>query len=307
MKVIKCIIFSLVILAIGCTKDPVVINNQDTLGETTLKGFNMRWRNTPKLSEKLFTYVDSLKPDLMRYPGGTMAHKWNWKEGVASPSNSNDIVHKIENVKLFADGVNSNIIFVLDVVNSTLENQLEMLQQANVPVKYIELGNELYSDHYETEFPNGKAYADTVNAWTPTLRAHFPNAKIGAVMLGRNAGNDRKANWNTNVYNNILAEVDAFIYHIYVTETETVQERVERFLPTFIENTGKELWITEYGAHSHNLNQLNELANYIESIADVALSHCLISGSGNFSKITPEIEYTPEGLEYLKRNNPLVN
>lgn len=314
MKYLKIVAALFIYLLVACSNDTntaeeVIIDDEiiDEVNENPLIGFNVRWRNTPKLSSKLLKYVDSLKPDLMRYPGGTITHKWNWKEGLPNQFNSNDYVHKIEDVKKMADSTNSNIIFVLDVAHGTIEDQLEMMNQANVPVKHIELGNELYADEYETIFPNGKAYADTVNSWTPILRNHFPNAKIGAVMIGRTAGNDRKNLWNIQTFENLKVDIDAFIYHFYVNDTESVQQRINRFKPMFIENTGKELWVTEYGAHSHTVSQINELADYIESIADIALSHCLISGSGNFSKITEDIEYTYEGLEYLKRNNPLVN
>ena len=76
----------------------------ETNDEKALVGFNVRWRNTPELSPKLLTYIDSLKPNLMRYPGGTIAHKWNWREGLPNAYNSKDYVHKIEDIKKVTEG-----------------------------------------------------------------------------------------------------------------------------------------------------------------------------------------------------------
>lgn len=308
-----CYLYLLLVFAllINCSPDNNGIDDDlivpDEIEEEALIGFNMRWIDTPELDTKLLKYIDSLKPNLMRYPGGTLAHKWNWETGKSTPNWPSHTVHLIDDVKKLSDGANTEIIFVLDIVNSSIENQLEMLLAANVPVKYIEMGNELYADHYETIFPNGKSYADTINKWTPVLKQQYPNAKIGVSMIGRTAGNDRKNNWNNEIHTNLNVAIDAYIYHIYVSDDETVLSRINRFEEQFIENSGKETWITEYGAHSHSIGQTNEISDYVESIATIALSHCLISASGNFSKITNDIEYTEEGLLYLKRNNPLVN
>lgn len=282
----------------------IVCYEERRLKSEPLIGFNMRWRDTPELSEELYSKVSQLNPDLLRYPGGTLAHKWNWRTGYPEPSNSEDVQHLIGDVKLLADNTGSEIIFVVDIVNSTVEDQIEMINAANVPVKYIEIGNELYADDYETGFPSGSAYASVVNEWVPQLEAEFPNAEFGAVMLGRNAGNDRKNNWNIEVHNNISVDVDAYIYHIYTNETESVADRIVRFEEAFLTDTGKDLWITEYGVRSGLLEDTTELADYVESIADIALNHVLISRSGNFTKLTESLEFTDEGLLFFERNNP---
>jgi hypothetical protein len=285
----------------SCSKSTNDSIENPTLNTTQL-GFNMRWRDTPKISEELSVAILGMKPDLLRYPGGTLAHKWNWKTGLPTPNNPNDVVHLIGDVKKMTDATNTGVVFVLDIVNSSVSNQLEMLMASNVAIEYIEIGNELYSDHYEEIFPTGKSYADTVNSWVPQVRRVFPNAKFGACMLGRTTGNDRKRTWNTQVSENINVPIDAYIYHIYVSEDETVHSRIERFEEHFIENSGKETWITEYGAHSHTIEQTNEISDYVESIADIALNHCLIAASGNFSKIDSNSDLTEEGQLFVNRN-----
>ncbi|WP_193316025.1 glycosyl hydrolase [Flavicella marina] len=266
-------------------------------------GFNMRWGDTPVITEKLVSTISKMEPTMLRYPGGTMAHNFNWETGLPSEPTVKDIEHKIEDVKLLADGTNTQIIFVVDIVKSTMENQLKMLEAAKVPVRFVEIGNELYFDHYEDVFPSGKAYADTINKWVPRIRKKFPLAKFGVSMIGRQAGNERKQNWNQDVYSNIKVAIDALVYHLYVHADETVQHRIDRFLPHYIKDENKELWVTEYGAQSHSIEQTEELADYVESIATISLSHVLISRSGRYSKIDDESELTEEGAFFVKRRN----
>ncbi len=255
-------------------------------------------------SSQVVALTDTLNPKMLRYPGGTLTHKWNWETGLPNSPNTDDTPHLIGDVKILANATDSKITFVLDVVNSSIENQITMLHSSNLPIEYIELGNELYSDEYEIEFPDGATYASLINEWAPTLKAEFPDAKIGIVLLGRTAGNDRKNNWNTSIIENLTEEIDAHIYHIYVNETETVEDRIGRFDEVFIENSGKELWITEYGAKSQDLNQALEISNYVDSIADISLNHCLLSRSQNFSKITIDgNNLTEEGEAFVEKYN----
>lgn len=100
----------------------------------------------------------------------------------------------------------------------------------------------------------------------------------------------------------IQVPVDAYVYHIYVNEDETVDERLDRLWDKYLYNTGKETWITEYGAKSQNISQAIELSIKIDSIADIALNHVLLSGSGNFSKMTDDCnQLTEEGLAFVQR------
>ncbi|MDG2279722.1 MAG: hypothetical protein P8L42_03705 [Flavicella sp.] len=225
-------------LIFSCSEKDAI---QEVLNPTLTKhiGFNMRWGDTPIITEKLTTTISRMQPTMLRYPGGTMAHNFNWETGLPSSHSDKDVVHKIEDVKRMADATDTDIVFVLDIVHSTIENQLEMLKASNVPVLYVEIGNELYSDHYEEIFPTGKAYADTINNWIPRIEKEFPTAKFGVSMIGREAGNERKTNWNSDVYANITTNVDALVYHLYVRDDESVQDRIHRFLHILLKTKQK--------------------------------------------------------------------
>lgn len=269
-----------------------------------ITGFNMRWIDTNEFTSETLEAISNLKPEMLRYPGGTLAHHWDWRTGKANPSWPAHINHLISDIKVLTEAAESSITFVVDVVHGNVQDQIEMLHAADVPITHIELGNELYASDYETVFPDGKAYADTINKWLPQLKIEFPQAKFGAAFIGRTAGDDRKNEWNQKLHNNLNVEVNAYIYHLYVGETETVEERIARYDAVKILPENKELWVTEYGARSYSVDQTIELADYIESIADVALNHCLVTKSGSFSKFEYGTNnYTTEGLAFINRVN----
>jgi hypothetical protein len=71
-----------------------------------------------------------------------------------------------------------------------LDYQVALLKAAEAmgePIKYIELGNELYitsNSDYAYYFPTVQSYINKVNAWIPTLKADFPGVEIGVVGEG---------------------------------------------------------------------------------------------------------------------------
>ncbi|WPR71966.1 hypothetical protein SLW70_02210 [Flavobacterium sp. NG2] len=283
---------------------------------TVLTGYNLRWLDTPDFStSNIVPLIESLKPKIFRYPGGTVAHKWNWRTGRTSDGGSaSNVTHLIGDVKTLADATGAKVTFVLDVVHSSVEDQIEMMQAANVPVEYIELGNELYATEYEVEFPTGKEYADTINSWVPKLRTEFPNAKIGAVMIGRLGGpNNTRANeWNTKVHQNITQSVDAYIYHVYMNNSEGTTARLQRLDDVFILNSNKETWVTEYGDKNQDYNEAIKLADLLTGApynTKLLLNHCVYAKSGDFTKFVDTgngttFTYTPEGYAFLTTFNP---
>lgn len=302
--------FFLILLVIpSCQKEEemreidIVDNNP---ADEVITGYNIRWRNLADFdNSKVLELTDSLAPELLRYPGGSVAAKWDWKQGVFTEAGGeNEIPHPIGDLKRMVEATGSDIIFVVDVLNSALEDQLEMLEASEVPIRYVEIGNELYLDAYEDKFPTGQVYADTINLWAKALKEKYPAVKLGVAMIGRSSNIDRKKNWNTAVHQGITEEVDAYIYHIYVGETESVDERLARMYEKYLYNTGKETWITEYGAKSQDLDQAIELAQKIDAIANIALNHVLLSGSGQYSKLTNDCNsLTDEGRAFVERYN----
>jgi sulfite reductase alpha subunit-like flavoprotein len=281
----------------------------------TKTGFNQNFSMMPSMTEALYKNIQKLKPQMLRYPGGTVTHAWNWREGIIESRNSN-AVHPISEIKTLVDYTNAKFVFVLDILNKPLADQVQMLKEIeklNVPIEYIELGNELYAqeDDYKAIFPTGKDYANRVNQWIPVLRTNFPKAKIAALLLGRkvNESNTRLYQWNRLVVDNTINSADAFTYHFYINENATFQSEKADFLEVTqnAQTKDKELWITEYGnkqdkSDSSYYTELNDLANFLESFPNVSmtLNHQIIGGTKN--KLTEDgKDFVEEGLMYLKR------
>ena len=277
-------------------------------------GFNQNWSFMPDIDLYNSKKMAALKPGLIRYPGGTVAHSWDWRAGRMNNQN-NTLAHPLANVQYLYNQLSIDYIFVLDILNRTLEDQIEMLdsiQNLGIPIKYIELGNELYANDsvYIAAFPSGNNYAEKVNIWYPVLKNRYPNALIAALLFGRKVipNNSRMYNWNNQVVGNIN-EIDAYTYHIYIGENTdflTIKDNFDEVRS--MANTGNTaLWITEYGNMHSTLetnyyDELSNLANYLEGIPNVSilLNH-LIFGN-NFGKYDrPNGNLTPEGELYIER------
>jgi hypothetical protein len=288
-----------------------------TIVTKVLKGFNQNFSMMPNLSADLNNNIAKLQPQILRYPGGTVTHSWNWQKGVIE-SRSSKSVHPISDIKTLSDLTKAKFVIVLDIANKTLEDQINMLnaiQKTGVAIEYIELGNELYAqdDEYKKVFPTGKDYAIKANLWTTTLRKNFPKAKIAALLLGRQVrpSNIRMYNWNREVVDNTINFMDAFTYHIYINENKTFAQEKEAFL-TVTKNANtqnKPLWITEYGSNQNKNNasyytELNALADFVETFPNVTLSLNHQITGGTKSKLTDDgASVNEEGQLFINRLN----
>lgn len=296
----------------GCTESKN--NTQDE----KLTGMNINWSFLPPLTQDIVDATASLNPKMIRYPGGSVSKTWNWEDGTTSKS-INRPPHTLDDLLIIKEATNAKVTFVLNTINKTLENQLELLRTARamgIPIEYIEMGNEHYlgkgnnaddaGNHQDNvdAFPTGKEYAEFVNNWSPAIRDEFPDAKIGISMLARTNKNTRLQTWNDLIVSTIEAKnFDAYIYHIYVRSnsslelndeniSEIIKERTDIFESVKIDDNSKKVWITEYGVHADTLDKTvtltSALADYIEAEADIALPQVLYTKSSStfFSMLT---------------------
>ena len=281
-----------------------------SLQAETLRGYNINWSFLPKLSKELLQSAASLKPKLIRYPGGTVSKTWDWKRGKTS-KRKRDVAHPLTDLKQMSTATGADVIFVLNTINSSLEDQIEMLKSAQtmgIAIKYIEMGNEHYlgkggnlddsGKHQDNvkAFPTGKAYAQLVNRWASVLKQTFPRVKIGITMLGRKArGASRQRNWNQNILSTVDKRLfDAYIYHVYVharrdpiaTQAQqyaVVQKRIRILKAVMVKDKRKEVWVSEYGVHGKDEEKVvamtSMLADAIESFAAISTPQVLYTRS----------------------------
>jgi hypothetical protein len=279
-------------------------------------GFNQNWSMLPALGTPgMVENIRKLKPGMLRYPGGTVTHAWDWRAG-AITTRRPLAAHPVANVKRLADATGAAVIVVLDVIHRSIDDQLALLlalQAAGLSISHVELGNEVYARDkgYEQVYPTGASYGAAMAVWMGALRKAFPGVKVGAVLLGREPGaqDARIATWNAGVVPALASLVDAFVFHVYQSERETVEQTMRRFTQVVrAANTGqKELWITEYGSQhpagsGESVASLAKLAAFVEGFphVSVALNHQLIGGS--MAKLSPDgAQLTPEGEMFAAR------
>jgi hypothetical protein len=201
-----------------------------------------RWDNTD-----LGTALASLRPGVLRYPGGTIANYWDWRSGGFQPNGpwpGDTGAPPIDNSLVpFAVGLQSSraqALFVLNVLTidgrlatsgdnpRLIGEQIALLQAAataGIGVQRIELGNEFYlggpsagvhGSDYLTRFPTATAYAQEASGWVSALRTAFPTAQIAAVGADATGNNmARREGWNADVLAS-LHGADALTLHPYI-------------------------------------------------------------------------------------------
>lgn len=169
-----------------------------------------------------------MSPGHLRYPAGTIANYWDWKTGWFKDGTHppHGLAQVAENPYTLADlkkGCGEDVmpVFVLNLLTSDLEYQLEMLREAKrigLPVKRIELGNEYYLEKpdYMERFPAAEDYANEANRWAAAITGEFPEAKICAIGAAvRASDGPRRTTWNGIVFPMLGKNIDAVALHIY--------------------------------------------------------------------------------------------
>jgi hypothetical protein len=178
----------------------------------------------------------------LRFPGGTVANYWDWKNGnyiepispatgcfglpsdfgSTFPQNNNTLA----NFKNALNKTSAKPIWTLNLLTDDLASQLSMLSEAKclgLPVEYIELGNEFYlnNDCYEEKFPYAVTYGEFIKDWIPEIRNRFPNVHIACVgTTTYDDAPERRLNWNSKLRNYFATlptneRPDAFTLHDY--------------------------------------------------------------------------------------------
>jgi len=222
-----------------------------------------------------------LKPGTLRYPGGTIANFWDWQNGWLLPGapvgSTTHSIFRLQELQSAVQATNAKPIYVLNMLTSDLNTQLDMLRTAKgmgLPVEFVELGNEFYlstPDDYVKTFPTGREYGTMATRWLNAIHAEFPNAKVAAVgsAPASQFGNARKANWNQDMLQT-LQGVDSITFHPYVpipdgvvalgAPSDSVSKLVEAISARWqqFENliqslpSSMNIWLTEYNLVSAN-------------------------------------------------------
>ena len=212
----------------------------------TLLGLNGVNTTGPQWDDSAFDSVlKRFAPGVIRYPGGTVANYWSWPDGwfqpgewPGEPAKAVSDILPVFGTGLAAAGATPlfdlNTVTINGAVGSDAENttmldqQLQALRSAagdGLPVKMVELGNELYQSgyistgpdgqDYTERFPTAADYATQMNAWISALHSAFPGVKVAAVATDANdvpGIAPRRSTWNASVLPLLKGE-DAVTIH----------------------------------------------------------------------------------------------
>ncbi|MFC4603939.1 hypothetical protein [Rhodococcus kronopolitis] len=176
--------------------------------------------------------LSGIEAGLLRVQGGTTSQWIDWRTGLFDEREGSLFVGQNEGGQplLLADWAQlaretgATPIFDLNVLTSTLGEQIEMLRaakQLGMEVRYVELGNELWdpAKFYQQVYPTGADYAKAMNGWIVALRAEFPGIEIGVFGADESSMvttilGERLQGWNAGLYANIVG-ADAVAIHPY--------------------------------------------------------------------------------------------
>ncbi len=176
--------------------------------------------------------LGGLEAGLLRVQGGTTSQWIDWRTGLFDEREGSLFIGQnegrepllLEDWAQLVRETGATAIFDLNVLTSTLDEQIEMLKAAErlgMEVRYVELGNELWdpAEYYQQMYPTGADYAKAMNDWIVALRAQFPGIEIAVsgaddsstitAVLGA-----RLQQWNEGLYANIVG-ADAVAIHPY--------------------------------------------------------------------------------------------
>jgi hypothetical protein len=229
------------------------------------------------------------KPGTLRYPGGTVANFFNWRTGAyesggpwpGQPKNQAD--NSLATFAAIARRLGTTPVFDVNVVTwrgrvatdadvpAMIQDTLSLLSaahEAGLPVRKVELGNELYltgphtgNTLYAKRFPTPEQYAAVAERYAKAIHAAYPRAEVAAVATETNYVNwlsQRRRTWNAGLLPR-LAATDAVTIHLNVWVADATLSPVDVLgvmsrqidalkaneLPRFAQY-GLPVWVTEF-------------------------------------------------------------
>jgi hypothetical protein len=165
-----------------------------------------------------------LRPSTLRWPGGTEADFYNWHTGLDTEKPYR-APFTLQELAAACQATGAVPVFDLNVLTpanrANPADQLAMLEQAQrlgLPVRYVEVGNELYANGpgFARAYPDGSAYARTVSIYVRALHRAFPGVKVAADAVAT-PQDPRQQAWDKELLGGATGAgaPDAYIIHFY--------------------------------------------------------------------------------------------
>lgn len=213
-------------------------------------GFNQPFAGMvdPWNGGNLLNQLKTIEGAGFRYPAGTLGSYWNWKTGRLDESLDKKKVMEWVGPMMTGRGNYKPLHLLTPVREARIAPiwmlgmavhdvgdyiaELKKAEAAGIPVRYVELGNEIiFKDAeplLEERFPTPERYAEEANRYIVELKKAFPQAKIAACgsFVASASQSERRRTWNERMMK-VLRGADAITFHLYVHDIRrSEQERV---------------------------------------------------------------------------------
>ncbi len=264
--------------------------NTNLMAATAFHGINYSDR-------RFSTAVSELKPNVLRFPGGTIANNYRWRQDSFDLPAGDKTGWAAKRVSQFRKSgrkydragfislcqqFDIEPIWVLNVYDESPQSVLELLaelKKAGVKLHAIELANEPYWD--PRSFNNVWKYIEVARPVAQAIRRAEPEIQIGACFgpLGKKFGYESK-------WNQVLAKqkwYDAVVYHEYFGGQGIAVEKGEKlpveqlvnpseFISTPAEYfakllPGNPVWMTEWNIGREGLNEWKNTGAELQFLA----------------------------------------
>jgi hypothetical protein len=253
----------------GTTALPLSPTNSDTGKLAHFYGVNFDLAGfVPFAKADVGALLAALEPSTIRWPGGTEADFYDWRSGqdTRKPTRAPFTLNDLAAACRATGAIPIFDLNVLDSGNRTNPAQeiamLDAARRLGLPVHYVEVGNELYSNApgVPQAFPDGSTYARTVSIYVRALHRAFPGVQVAADTIPF-PEDKREQSWDSELIFGATGSgsPDAFVVHFYPGLYQ--KPFTSSDLPSLFENLyssiselsqavqgleGKPVWLTEY-------------------------------------------------------------
>jgi hypothetical protein len=239
----------LISILVSCTQKKVLVTSgierniyPDMVGVNgNIAHFDHPWDN-----DTLVNAINNLGVANFRYPAGSLGNYWDWDTGWLDKNVPDSLMMKwvveqgftessnrytLENFAKGQKKLGFTPVFMLNMLSKGLDHSVRNLLRAKdlgLPIKYIELGNELFFNlPFEMYvFPTPEDYGKTCKIWIDSLKHHFPEAKY-AIIGNYIKRKERHIDWTQRALR-YCTNADAVTYHKYSPAgIDGKQERVK--------------------------------------------------------------------------------
>ena len=194
---------------------------------------NLTGLDAPWKENGFVNAIQTIGTTNFRYPAGTLGNYWDWDRGWLDPNVPDSLMIKwvvehglvdspkrytLENLKEGYEKTGFTPVFMLNMLSKDLGHSIRNLKRAEslgLPIKYIEMGNELYFNLplEMAKYPTPEDYGRTCKEWIDSLKVHWPDAKY-AVIGSYIKRKPRHIDWTKRVLQ-YCDNADAVTFHKY--------------------------------------------------------------------------------------------